>query len=164
MAEFFYIPTSLEGLAFFFFLKGIIACNSSSCIILNIPQDLIMTKILIIDDDYMATTLIEKVLSGQGFETLAINDSTQAIHSALTYVPDLIVLDLMMPDPDGFKVCRMLREYPRFTFTPVIIVTALDDTDSKVVAFGAGADDYLTKPFRVEDLIERVKELLDRVG
>ncbi len=123
-----------------------------------------MTKILIIDDDYMATTLIEKVLSGQGFETLAINDSTQAIHSALTYVPDLIVLDLMMPDPDGFKVCRMLREYPRFTFTPVIIVTALDDNDSKVVAFGAGADDYLTKPFRVEDLIERVKELLDRVG
>jgi DNA-binding response OmpR family regulator len=70
----------------------------------------------------------------------------------------------MMPDPDGFKVCRMLREYPRFTLTPIIIVTALDDSDSKIVAFGAGADDYLTKPFHIEELTQRVRDLLNKVN
>jgi DNA-binding response OmpR family regulator len=121
-----------------------------------------MTKILIVDDDKQATTLLEKILSVEGYETTAVNDSTQAIHTAIMFSPDLIVLDLMMPDPDGFKVCRMLREYPKFTLTPVIIVTALDDSDSKIVAFGAGADDYLTKPFHIDDLTQRVKDLLNR--
>ena len=120
-----------------------------------------MTKILIVDDDKQATTLLEKVLSGEGYEANAINDSSQAIHTALNFNPDLIVLDLMMPDPDGFKVCRMLREYSKFTLTPIIIVTALDDSDSKIVAFGAGADDYLTKPFHIDELVQRVKHLLD---
>jgi DNA-binding response OmpR family regulator len=123
-----------------------------------------MTKILIVDDDKQATTLLEKVLTGAGYETSSVNDSTQAIHTALTLGPDLIVLDLMMPDPDGFKVCRMLREYPRFTLTPIIIVTALDDSDSKIVAFGAGADDYLTKPFHIEELTQRVRDLLNKVN
>lgn len=121
-----------------------------------------MTKILIVDDDRQATTLLEKVLSSVGYETAAVNDSTQAIHTALMLSPDLIVLDLMMPDPDGFKVCRMLRELPKFTLTPIIIVTALDNSDSKIVAFGAGADDYLTKPFHIDELTQRVKDLLDR--
>jgi len=121
-----------------------------------------MAKILIIDDDVQATKLLDKVLSVEGYETAVINDSTQAIHAALTLNPDLILLDLMMPDPDGFKVCRMLREYPRFTHIPVIIVTALDDSDSKIVAFGAGADDYLTKPFHIDELTQRVRDLLNR--
>jgi DNA-binding response OmpR family regulator len=121
-----------------------------------------MTKILIVDDDQQATTLLNRVLAGEGYETSVVNDSTQAIHTALTLKPDLIVLDLMMPDPDGFKVCRMLREYPRFTLTPIIIVTALDDNDSKIVAFGAGADDYLTKPFHIHELTQRVKDLLNK--
>lgn len=123
-----------------------------------------MTKILIVDDDRQATTLLEKVLSVDGYETTAVNDSSQAIHTALTLAPDLIVLDLMMPDPDGFKVCRMLREYPRFALTPIIIVTALDDSDSKIVAFGAGADDYLTKPFHIDELTQRVRDLLNRAN
>ena len=121
-----------------------------------------MPKILIIDDDKQATALLDKVLTGEGYETSVVNDSTKAVHTALNLRPDLIVLDLMMPDPDGFKVCRMLREYPAFTLTPIIIVTALDDTDSKIVAFGAGADDYLTKPFHISELADRVKELLEK--
>lgn len=121
-----------------------------------------MPKILIVDDDKQATALLEKILSVEGYETTAVNDSTQAIHAAMTLGPDLIVLDLMMPDPDGFKVCRMLREYPKFTLTPIIIVTALDDNDSKIVTFGAGADDYLTKPFEIDELSQRVKALLNR--
>jgi DNA-binding response OmpR family regulator len=66
----------------------------------------------------------------------------------------------MMPEPTGFQLCRMLREDPKFTKTPIIIVTALDDYDSKVVAFGAGANDYVTKPYRVEELTQKIRELL----
>jgi DNA-binding response OmpR family regulator len=66
----------------------------------------------------------------------------------------------MMPEPDGFKVCRMLREDTRFIFTPILIVTALDDTDSKIVAFGAGADDYLIKPYDIDELTSIINVLL----
>jgi len=121
-----------------------------------------MTKILIVDDDKQATNLLEKILTTEGYETLAVNDSSKAVQIADSTHPDLIILDLMMPDPDGFKVCRMLRQLPSFIFTPIIIVTALDDSDSRVVAYGAGADDYLTKPFRIEELSFRVKDLLSK--
>ena len=121
-----------------------------------------MTKILIVDDDKQATDLLQKVLTVEGYETTAVNDSSKAVQIADSINPHLIILDLMMPDPDGFKVCRMLRQTPRFIFTPIIIVTALDDSDSKVVAFGAGADDYLTKPFHIDELSQRVKDLLGR--
>ena len=66
----------------------------------------------------------------------------------------------MMPPPDGFKLCRMLRADPTFRRTPILIVTALDDTDSRIVAIGAGANDYLVKPFRIDDLTSKVKKLL----
>jgi len=121
-----------------------------------------MTKILIVDDDKQATDLLQKILSSEGYETTAVNDSSKAVQIADSIHPNLIILDLMMPDPDGFKVCRMLRQIPSFIFTPIIIVTALDDTDSRVVAFGAGADDYLTKPFHISELSYRVKDLLSK--
>jgi DNA-binding response OmpR family regulator len=121
-----------------------------------------MTKILIVDDDIQTTDLLQKILSTQGYETTAVNDSSKAVQIADSIHPNLIILDLMMPDPDGFKVCRMLRQIPSFIFTPIIIITALDDTDSRVVAFGAGADDYLTKPFHIEELSYRVKDLLNK--
>ena len=73
--------------------------------------------------------------------------------------PDLFILDLMMPEPDGFKLCRMLREDPVFKTTPIVIITALSDIDSKMVAIGAGANDYLTKPFHIEHL----KSIIDRL-
>ena len=121
-----------------------------------------MTKILIVDDDKQATDLLQKILTTEGYETTAVNDSSKAVQIADSVNPHLIILDLMMPDPDGFKVCRLLRQIPSFMFTPIIIVTALDDTDSRVVAFGAGADDYLTKPFHIEELSNRVKDLLQK--
>jgi DNA-binding response OmpR family regulator len=121
-----------------------------------------MTKILIVDDDKQATDLLQKILTSEGYETTAVNDSSKAVQIADSVNPHLIILDLMMPDPDGFKVCRMLRQTPGFIFTPIIIVTALDDSDSRVVAFGAGADDYLTKPFHIDELSSRVRELLHK--
>jgi DNA-binding response OmpR family regulator len=123
-----------------------------------------MTKIMVVDDDQQVTTLLEEVLIMEGYEAIVVNESSKALELAIASKPDAILLDLMMPDPDGFKVCRMLRAEPEFMHTPIIIVTALDDTDSRIVAFGAGADDYITKPYHIEELTDRIKELLDEAG
>ena len=119
-----------------------------------------MTKILVVDDDIQATELINKILTLKGFEATVVNVSSETIKVAKATSPDLILLDLMMPEPDGFKVCRMLRVEPEFAFTPIIIITALDDTDSKIVAFGAGATDYMIKPLIMDTLIGTIKSTL----
>lgn len=119
-----------------------------------------MAKILIIDDDIQTTTLMELLLTERGYEVASVNDSSVAVKEAKSINPDLIILDLMMPEPDGFKVCRMLREDAQFIFTPVLIITALDDTDSKIVAYGAGADNYLIKPYDIEELEATIKRML----
>ena len=119
-----------------------------------------MTKIMIVDDDSLVTALLQKLLAIEGYDTTAVNDSSKAIEIAGSVKPDLFLLDLMMPQPDGFKLCRMLRQTLEFAKTPIIIVTALDDSDSRAVAFGAGANDYITKPFHPDELAERIKEVL----
>ncbi len=119
-----------------------------------------MTKIMIVDDDKGATDLLEKIMRSEGYQPTSVNESYKAMEVASIVEPDLFILDLMMPKPDGFQLCRMLRSNPIFAYTPILIVTALDDNDSRVVAFGAGANDYLTKPFQVAELIEKIKEML----
>jgi DNA-binding response OmpR family regulator len=119
-----------------------------------------MTKIFIVDDDAQITALLGKILTAEGYQITTVNDSSTAHEIALSVKPDLFLLDLMMPDPDGFKLCRILRADPHFIFTPVIIVTALADNDSRVVAYGAGANDYITKPFYSSELVERIKKLI----
>lgn len=128
---------------------------------LILPQDRSMVKIMMVDDDKLVTDLLQKLLKADGFETVAINDSSKAVELAKSEMPDLFLLDLMMPQPDGFRLCRMLREEPLFTRTPIIIVTALDDNDSRAVAFGAGATDYLTKPFHPGELKDKIVEALE---
>ncbi|MEW6285546.1 MAG: response regulator [Chloroflexota bacterium] len=120
-----------------------------------------MTKIMVVDDDKDATALFEEVLKAEGYEPITLNDSAAAVAVAKREKPDVFVLDLMMPEPDGFKLCRMLRKEPEFRFTPIIIVTALNDTDSRIVAIGAGANDYLTKPFRLDELYSSIREQLN---
>ena len=119
-----------------------------------------MTKILIVDDDVPATAMLYQVLATEGFEPVVVNDSSQAHRLARSIYPDLFVLDLMMPQPDGFKLCRILRADPIFEDTPILIITALDDGDSKLVAFGAGANDYITKPYNIKELAARVRSLV----
>jgi DNA-binding response OmpR family regulator len=119
-----------------------------------------MTKIMIVDDDTQVTVLLGKLLSMEGYQITAVNESSKAHELATSVKPDLFLLDLMMPDPDGFKLCRILRADPHFIFTPIIIVTALDDNDSRVVAFGAGANDYITKPFHANELVQRIRKLI----
>jgi DNA-binding response OmpR family regulator len=120
-----------------------------------------MTKILVVDDDKGATDLIEVILLSSGYEPFTVNDSSKAMEMAEQVRPDLILLDLMMPEPTGFQLCRMMRSDPNFRITPIIIITALDNTDSRVVAIGAGANGFLRKPFHVSDLTEKIKDFID---
>jgi DNA-binding response OmpR family regulator len=121
-----------------------------------------MPKIMVVDDDKEFTTLYREFLTMVGFETVCENQSSKAMDLANAIKPDLFILDLMMPEPDGFKLCRMLRTNMNFVRTPIIIVTALNDEDSKLVALGAGANDYLTKPFHIDQLKLRIDLLLEK--
>ncbi len=117
-------------------------------------------RVMVVEDDEAASLFIAEVLEMEGYEPIVVNDSSKAMEIATSKLPQAFLLDLMMPPPDGFKLCRMLRADPTFRRTPILIVTALDDTDSRIVAIGAGANDYLVKPFRIDDLAAKVKRLL----
>jgi DNA-binding response OmpR family regulator len=119
-----------------------------------------MAKIMVVEDDKAASLFLADILTMDGHIPIVVNESSKAMAMALATLPDAFLLDLMMPPPDGFKLCRMLRAHPKFVATPIIIVTALDDTDSRIVAFGAGANDYLVKPFHMKDLTSKVNALL----
>ena len=120
----------------------------------------IMAKILVVDDDKGATDLLEAILLATGHQPLVVNESSKAMDVANQEKPDMILLDLMMPEPTGFQLCRMFRQNPSFRVTPIVIITALDNTDSRVVAIGAGANGFLRKPFHVSDLTDKIKDLL----
>lgn len=121
-----------------------------------------MPKIIVVDDDKTATALFEQVLLMHSYEVVTINESAKTLKIASDFQPDLFILDLMMPEPDGFKLCRMLRADPLFRRTPIIIVTALNDLDSRLVAMGAGANDYLVKPFHINQLFTIIERQLDK--
>ena len=121
-----------------------------------------MAKILIIDDDEQATTLLERVLAIKGHQATSLNDSADTIQVATSTSPDLILLDLMMPEPNGFEVCKMLRADPNLFQIPIVIITAMDDNDSKETAYAAGANDYLTKPFRIDALSDAIDSLIGK--
>jgi DNA-binding response OmpR family regulator len=123
-------------------------------------MDDIMTKIMVVDDDEDFTNLYKQALNAAGYDTTAVNQSSVAIEMAYLVKPDIFVIDLMMPDIDGFQLCRMIREDPVTKRTPILIITALTDEDSKMVALGAGANDYLTKPFSIDKLKSRINNLL----
>lgn len=121
-----------------------------------------MPKILIVDDDVTITNLMKMLVSMEGHQPTTVNDSTKAVEIADAVHPDLITLDLMMPGLTGFELCEILHNDPRFANIPVIIVSAKDDSYSKEKAFQAGAADYLTKPFGVEDFIQKIKEFTSK--
>jgi DNA-binding response OmpR family regulator len=120
-----------------------------------------MTKIMIVDDDIETTDILETLLKMEGYEPISVNDSTIAAQEASRVHPDMFLLDLMMPGIDGFKLCRLLRADREFAHTPIIIITALADNDSRIVAYGAGANDYITKPYLPNDLVSKIKDLIE---
>ena len=118
-----------------------------------------MPKILVVDDDVTMTGLIKSLLMMEGHQTTTVNDSTTAVDVAAQVNPDVITLDLMMPGLTGFELCELLHQDPRFANIPIMIVSARDDHESKDKAKAAGAKDYLTKPFGVDDLLEKIRQL-----
>ncbi len=118
-------------------------------------------RIMVVEDDEQTSLFIAEVLKMEGYDPIVVNESAKAMEVASSALPHAFLLDLMMPPPDGFKLCKMLRADPVFRLTPILIVTALNDIDSKIVAIGAGASDYLVKPFHIDELASKLKNLLE---
>ena len=119
--------------------------------------------VLTVDDEEHITELIAMALGFNGFEVVRAASGRAALAAVETSRPDLIILDVMLPDLDGFEVARRLRQSERAgTRVPVIFLTAKDTTTDKVEGLRLGVDDYVTKPFSIEELIERVKAVLRR--
>lgn len=116
-------------------------------------------KILIVDDERSITDLLEYNLQRNGYQVIIARDGRQALRLAEAEQPDLVILDLMLPGLDGLDVCRVLR---RESAIPIIMLTARDEEVERVVGLELGADDYVTKPFSVRELIARVKAVLRR--
>jgi DNA-binding response OmpR family regulator len=118
------------------------------------------TRVLVVEDDRTLLETLEYNLAGEGYQVLSAGDGLAALEVAREEQPDLIVLDLMLPRLDGFEVCRILR---REMSVPILMLTARTDEVDRVVGLEMGADDYLTKPFSMRELLARVKALLRRV-
>jgi DNA-binding response OmpR family regulator len=118
------------------------------------------SKVLVVEDDLTLLETLEYNLAAEGYEVITAADGLTALEVAREDQPDLIVLDLMLPHLDGFEVCRILR---RETSVPILMLTARADEVDRVVGLEVGADDYLTKPFSMRELLARVKALLRRV-
>ena len=121
-----------------------------------------MNKILVIDDDKAINELIKINLELQGYKIVQAYNGTEGFALAKQESPELIVLDVMMPEVDGFTVAQRIRQSEEISDTPIIMLTALSELNNKVNGFNIGVDDYLTKPFEVEELIVRVRALLKR--
>ncbi len=121
-----------------------------------------MARILVIDDDQSIVELVKVNLEMQGHQIYTASDGIKGLALAQQHRPDLVILDVMMPDLDGFTVCQRLRQNQYTHSIPVILLTALGMTKDKITGFDSGADDYLVKPFEIAELQVRVRALLRR--
>ena len=117
-------------------------------------------RILIVDDVAANVRLLEARLSDEYYQVATAQDGHDALHLARTWQPDLILLDVMMPDMDGFETCRELKRDPVTRHIPVVMVTTLDQNEERVRGLEAGADDFLTKPVDFVTLLARTRSLV----
>jgi two-component system phosphate regulon response regulator PhoB len=117
-------------------------------------------KILVVDDEPDAVELIEFNLKGAGYDVVTAPDGEEALKKARAILPDLIILDVMLPEVDGMEVCKILRRDQRTSGVPIIMLTAKAAEIDRVLGLELGADDYVTKPFSPRELVLRVKRLL----
>ncbi len=116
-------------------------------------------KILVVDDDPEVVELVTFNLKKAGFSVGTATDGVEAVRKACSLAPDVILLDLMLPELDGFAVCEVLRRDPVTAAIPIIMVTAWASELARVTGLGTGADEYVTKPFSPRDLVARVQKL-----
>lgn len=116
-------------------------------------------RILVIDDEPQITRVLRAALSGQRYDTRIANDPGEALRIFAEWAPDLVITDLMMPDMSGVDLCRAIR---KTALTPILVLSVRDQERSKIEALDAGADDYVTKPFSIQELLARVRAQLRR--
>lgn len=119
-------------------------------------------KVLIVDDEKRIVDILKFNLNREGYETITASAGPAGLKMALEESPDIILLDIMLPAMDGFEVCRALRESDKLT--PVIMLTAREEESDKVFGLELGADDYITKPFSIKELLARIKANIRRTG
>lgn len=121
-------------------------------------------KIMVVDDESDVTDLVAYHLKAKGYQVETINDPNRSIGTARSFVPDLVILDVMMPDLNGIQICRMLRADPKLRRVPVIFLTAKAEEGDRIQGLETGADDYISKPFSPKELVLRVQTILRRLG
>jgi two-component system phosphate regulon response regulator PhoB len=119
-------------------------------------------RILIIEDERGLTEVLTYNLQREGYDTIVAHDGLEGLRKAQTNPPDLIILDLMLPTMDGLEVCRQLRAGKQTARVPIVMLTAKGEETDQVVGFSVGADDYVTKPFSVKVLLQRIRALQRR--
>jgi DNA-binding response OmpR family regulator len=119
-------------------------------------------KILIVDDEVDLVETVRFPLEIEGFDTLVSYNGEDALNQARNEKPDLIILDLMLPKLDGYKVCRLLKFDERYKHIPILMLTAKTQEKDKILGKETGADEYITKPFEMDYLLEKVKSYLNK--
>src|SRR5262245_54798689 len=120
------------------------------------------SRVLVVDDDRSIVKILQGYLEQAGCSVLSANDGATALRLLRSEQPDVVLLDLMLPDRDGWEITRQIRADPALAATPIIMLTArIEDTD-KIVGLELGADDYITKPFNAREVVARVRALLRR--
>jgi len=117
-------------------------------------------QVMIVDDDPDALALMERILADEGFELIKVSNATEVGLKAVQLLPDVILLDFLMPEVNGFEVCKALRNNEATRRIPIMAVTCLDKEHDIQRIFACGADDYLSKPFKVDQLLNKVRDLL----
>jgi len=124
----------------------------------------VRNKILVVEDDVDLVELLKFNLINAGFSVTAATEGSEGLKKARSWLPDLILLDLMLPELDGFAICEILRRDASTSKIPIIILTAMSSQLARVAGMGAGADDYICKPFSPKNLLARIDALLNRVA
>ena len=124
------------------------------------PDNTQQARILIAEDDQGVRTSLTRALTFQNYNVTAVNDGAQALEAVDTQLPDLVILDVSMPHVDGLTACRMIRE--KYRSLPILMLTARHEISDRVAGLDAGADDYVVKPFALEELSARVRSMLRR--
>src|SRR5207244_1089171 len=128
----------------------------------RVPAPMAKTRILVIEDERGLTDVLSYNLQREGFDVLVSHDGQEGLRKAQMQLPDLIVLDLMLPGIDGLEVCRQLRAGKHTAGIPILMLTAKSEETDQIVGFTMGADDYVTKPFSVKVLLQRIRALQRR--
>ena len=119
-----------------------------------------MKRILIVDDEKDIVETLSFMLKAKGFECLCAYDGEEGLTLAKSQKPDLVILDVMMPKINGYKICRLLKFDNKYKDIPIIMVTARSQDEDKMIGEETGADEYITKPFEFSDVLEKIKKYL----